>query len=590
MRVCLLAVTVLALTLVSVPRGLAQTPSPDGRVVRQAAMRLGHAGPRHVLSWLRHQSAVQRALVGRDGRTLEIHFRDGGEILLLSRWTGRTAINALGGVHLPRIGFHTSPRSNPAAHASPRAAVLEPFQTELHLPPNAGDPEVSTLQSAGFQVDQATDQQVTVDLMATLSQYNVVYSHTHTGTGSGGGGVIATGEQVSCTPYTSSDGTVTTVGVAGTNQCYYAITARFITQRMGNFPAHALVFINGCALLNATDVFQALSGKGAGVFLSWDQDSATYDDYLSAAAFFNQMSSGMTVSAALQGLYAAGYGKSHYNNTTATLGYRGDGNVTLQEAGGSTPGATSTPTSVPSSTSTAVPNATPTQTATNTAIPSATATVTGVPADTPTATATSTRTTPATATPTATNVPPLDAPTLLSVVKPGVKQKVKLRGVDPGTTAQLTVTFPDGEVLRQAVIAKPSGLVRFDFSQPANTVLHGHRRATVVILAVNHGRQQQLTSAYRVGYGPVDATLMPHPAVPGTALSITMHTEGHIHLKVRALSGGHVLKTWLKQTGRRGWAHINFHLPSKLGRRVTVHVQATLPHRVVHVSSRDPVA
>jgi hypothetical protein len=46
-------------------------------------------------------------------------------------------------------------------------------------------------------------------------------------------------------------GTVILIGVSGTSQKYYGITSSFITQYEGQFPAHSLVFLNGCNLLSA---------------------------------------------------------------------------------------------------------------------------------------------------------------------------------------------------------------------------------------------------------------------------------------------------------------------------------------------------
>jgi len=66
--------------------------------------------------------------------------------------------------------------------------------------------------------------------------------------------------------------------------------------------------------------------------VSWDQNAAAKDDYLSAAAFFNVMGTGQSVSAAISTLHAAGYGTSSDNGVPATLGYLGDGSVTLSSA------------------------------------------------------------------------------------------------------------------------------------------------------------------------------------------------------------------------------------------------------------------
>ncbi|MDQ2743634.1 MAG: hypothetical protein M3Z66_15265, partial [Chloroflexota bacterium] len=147
----------------------------DLRVLSTASVALKPEPRSQVLAWLARQRAVRWVRIASDGQTLDVHFRDGRMAAILPP--------TFGSVNLAAAAHHAAPRFHPAVRlqASPshRALVLEPVDTELGLGPNAGDPEASRLKAAGFSVDSLYDTQVTVNSMAGISGYNVVYMHTH---------------------------------------------------------------------------------------------------------------------------------------------------------------------------------------------------------------------------------------------------------------------------------------------------------------------------------------------------------------------------------------------------------------------------
>src|SRR5947209_14700026 len=100
------------------------TSSPDTRLLRQAALRLVHHAPTHVVSWLRRQSGVRTAAVGGDGVTLDVHFADGLHAAVLPR-----------AMRTVRLGPAPQSRAMAQPHQTggARAAVWEPFATELGL-------------------------------------------------------------------------------------------------------------------------------------------------------------------------------------------------------------------------------------------------------------------------------------------------------------------------------------------------------------------------------------------------------------------------------------------------------------------------
>jgi len=332
LRPTLLLVVVVA-GLGGIPRGAASASydAQDGNVLGMASMRLGHQTMGRVLGWLRHQPSVRSALRGDDGRTVDIRFRDGSRAAILPSTFSR--------VRLPLALLHPHLRllSRQGAPAGPaRAVVMEPFASQLGLGPQAGDAEVGYLQSAGYRVDQLYDTQVTLKALTTLSQYNVAYMQTHAGVVAGGEGIVASGELEGTDPNVGPlirNGTVILIGVSGSSQKYYGITSSFITQYEGQFPAHSLLFLNGCNLLSSPRFWNALSAKGAGVLVSWDREATSTDNFIAGAQFFNYMHDpGTTVDSAIGAVHAAGFGTSLVEGTVANLGYTGDGTITLGNA------------------------------------------------------------------------------------------------------------------------------------------------------------------------------------------------------------------------------------------------------------------
>lgn len=564
-----LALMAVSLTVVtSIPgSGFAAAPSKDAQVVKSAARRLGHESPIRVVSWLRTRGRVETASLGPDRKTIAIRFRDGQRSFILPR-SLRTV-----GMPAGARRFRALPMSRVASPAGGRALVLEPFETELNLPPNAGQIEASDLQSAGYQVDQLYDGQVTVNTMGTLSNYNVVYMHTHTGVAAGGVGLVATGQTAPCSSYESADGSVIVAGVAGSSQCYYGITSAYIRLHEEPFAPHSFLFINGCALLG-TDFAQALIADGAGAMISWDADSATYDDFLSAAALFNQMDGGASIAAAISTLHANGSGYSSYQGVKATLGYAGDGSITLAEAAQGTPPPHNTPSPAP--TASPAPSATVTPTLTPTAPPTA------APSAAPTTTATATPTVPANGA----------ALSLRASVKPGQTQQIGVQGFDPSTSVSVLVSFPNGSSKRGAASADVAGEVSFSFVQPASVIMHRSSTAVVTVSGRVHGAAVSTQGQYRIGFGRIDVAVDAPTVTTGGTISVWAHTA--VRTRVSVAVSGKSLKSRLlhAKTGKAGWAHVAFHVPKRVrhGTRITIratavshrnHVRATT-HVIVH--------
>jgi hypothetical protein len=264
---------------------------------------------------------------------------------------------------LPGLARASAPRA-PAPSPPGRALVLEPFATQLGYGPSAGADVASALAAAGFSVDVMRDDQVTVPVMQSMSQYSVVYLETHSQTVDNHG-FILTGDQDS-TDYTAmrrdcaaSNPSYCALmqGFAGhdASHLYNAITDRFIQDDLaGTFPNSTIVFINGCNLLAAPSFWNALAAKNTATLVSWDDDVDSAVTAPSAALFFKDMAQGMSVADAVAAVTAAGLGTSSFTDPSdghtyvAHLGFLGDGTATLARAkAGDPPAATATPTSTP---------------------------------------------------------------------------------------------------------------------------------------------------------------------------------------------------------------------------------------------------
>jgi hypothetical protein len=334
----------------------------DRGALATLAVRLGRLDPAQKLAAARRSPQVRAAVLGRDGATIDLTFRDDTTAAILP---AAPPIVRRAPVRL----LASSGTQAPGAQG--RAAVLEPFLTELHLDAHTDDSAIASLRSAGFSVDFLSDTAVTVATMATLAPYRVIYLNTHSGVNQYGEGVIATGEvaasaKVGGDPAADAlvkEGTAMIVAVSGSDTLYYGLKSGYFRQYEPAFAPGSLVFINGCSLLRATLFWDALSAHGLATFVSWDNPVAPPGDSTAAALVLASLSTGRTVDEAVADAVRAGYGWMVTEGQKAILGYRGDGGLQLipdTPSPTSTPTPTASPTSTPTPESTATPIASPT--------------------------------------------------------------------------------------------------------------------------------------------------------------------------------------------------------------------------------------
>lgn len=324
----------------------------DASLLRHAA---ATAAGGQTIGWLRTQSAIERATIGPDHQTIEVTYRDGSRAAILPASRSRT-INPLP----PEL---VAPRlTTVAAHGIVgRAVVLEPFASQLNVGPRAGDAVVAQLRAAGYSVDQGYDGAVTVGTMASLATYNVVYMLTHSGVNQWGDGVVATGQLYNHDPPADAlvkDDSAMVVGVVGSANLYYGILSGYFRNHVDSLMPSSLFFLDGCSLLKATLLWQALQAKGAGAMVSWSEESMVQDDQTAGAVFFAAMEQHNTVGQAVDIVLQTGHGTSTVEGQpTAHFGYLGDGTLSLYPP---PPTETPAPTATPTATATVTPRPTPT--------------------------------------------------------------------------------------------------------------------------------------------------------------------------------------------------------------------------------------
>jgi len=292
------------------------------------AARLAATSVSDARAWLDTRVDVRSVQTGADGRTLDVRFRDGRQIVILPKGTKVTR------------GVSGRAMFAPIGPATGQAIVLEPFGTLAD-----GQAEVNALTGAGFAVTELAGEDVSIPVMEGLGAYNVVYIQTHSYAYPDGDAIILTGE-TNARPYASflADHTMVQGLVAGNpnSLLYNAITGRFVSAHMGTFRAGSIVFLNGCETLQAPVLWSALQTRGVTSLIGWSGQPYTTDGSRVGPSVVSDLATGNTVAGVIWGATQSGDGIGGPSNT-AKLGYLGLGDDTLTNAldGSLPPGAPS---------------------------------------------------------------------------------------------------------------------------------------------------------------------------------------------------------------------------------------------------------
>jgi hypothetical protein len=233
---------------------------------------------------------------------------------------------------------------------------------------------------------------------------------------------------------------------------------------------------------------------------------------------------------------------------TASIGFLGDGSITLARAAAGQ--AQAQPTNTPSA-----------PTATSTPRPTATLRATPTPTATPIA-------------------PPSLSITLGSPVLPGNKQTIVVVS-KPNITVQITVKFPNGDVRRDVTSTDATGRATFTFMQRPNEVTFGHVFAKVKISAGRMPAVATLARKYRIGWSKIDVSVQPRLQKVDKTSRVWVHSKRvrqHVSVIVHFPVGKAKHLTGITDTS--GWVELPFTVQA---------AQVTATNRVISIVARTRV-
>jgi hypothetical protein len=345
-----------------------------------------------------------------------------------------------------------------------KAAVLLPFATLLNEGPNAGNVEINTLRTAGFQVDVFRDQDVTLDVIAHLAVYSVVYMETHSGEISNGDDYIIV-HQIADTandkaPFQSlyNEKSISYLTIAGDpgGHLWVGFDSKFVTNHMDTFPNGNIFYLDGCNILKANLFWAALQSRNITTLISWDNDVDATSSEAAAPFMFQRLGQGNSVQDSFAAAQAAGLAVGFSDHGIAHLGVLGDGTNTLARAlAGTGPPATATPT------------------------PGATSTATPTPSPTPVSLY-------------------IRAKLAHKALKAGRKQTISVQTL-PGAAVSITVTYPNRKKVHHKGKADAKGLLSWVYKQPAG-VTRGSNHLVHIVLTASQGTGTvaETTRTYRI--------------------------------------------------------------------------------------------
>ena len=228
------------------------------------------------INYLKTQPNVDNAEVGEDGVSIWVEYKSGVEGIILTE-----LFRSLGNLSVSK-----SYRSNlPKKSADKNAIILLPFDSVAGYEDESVDEISSYLQQSGYSIpDIYRAEEVTVDLMNTLSNYDFIYMLTHGGVGSSGLIEITIGQAVnafSIVPlWNSLTGDLKEISIVSIPSKFwifdipgivFALNSRFFAHY--TYPG-SFVYMNACSSLKNDSLADAFLNNGASVYLGWDNPSA----------------------------------------------------------------------------------------------------------------------------------------------------------------------------------------------------------------------------------------------------------------------------------------------------------------------------
>lgn len=261
------------------------------------------------INYLKTQQNVDNAEVGEDGVSIWIEYKSGVEGIILTE-----PFRSLGG-----FPASTPYRSNlPRRSADKNAIILLPFNSVPDYEDESVEAISTYLQQSGYTVpDTYCNEEVTVDLMKTLYNYDFIYMATHGATRSFPRDVsILTGQIADSNIFhelwTYLINAEIQIGTARGNS-YFALSENFFTHY--TYP-DSFVYINACSSLKKDSLADAFLNNGASVYLGWDNTSFLTLGNIHNPEFFQELAKpNNTLQQAYDATLAKYYPATVYKNT-----------------------------------------------------------------------------------------------------------------------------------------------------------------------------------------------------------------------------------------------------------------------------------
>ena len=268
------------------------------------------------INYLKTQQNVDNAEVGEDGVSIWIEYKSGVEGIILTE-----PFRSLGG-----FPASTSYRSNlPRGYADKNAIILLPFNSVPDYEDESVEVISTYLQQSGYTVpDTYCNEEVTVDLMKTLYNYDFIYMATHGATRSFPRDVsILTGQiadsNIFYELWTYLINAEIQIGTAGGNS-YFALSENFFTPY--TYP-DSFVYMNACSSLKNDSLADAFLNNGASVYLGWDNTSFLTLGNIHNPQFFQELTKpNNTLKQAYDNTIAMHYPAIVYKDTDGDGKYR----------------------------------------------------------------------------------------------------------------------------------------------------------------------------------------------------------------------------------------------------------------------------
>ncbi|MEA1965224.1 MAG: Ig-like domain-containing protein [Candidatus Aerophobetes bacterium] len=272
------------------------------------------------IDYLKTQPNVDNAKVGEDGVSIWVVYKSGVEGIILTE-----PFRSLGNLPVSK-----SYRSNlPKKSEDKKAIILLPFDSIEGYEDKSVDELSSCLQQSGYpesSIETYRGGEVTVDLMATLSNYDFIYMATHGIVGSSGIIGVSIGQAVNgfsmVALWDSLTGDSKEIWIVSVPAKFwgfdvpgiaFALNSRFFTHY--TYP-DSFVYMNACDSLKNDSLADAFLYHGASVYLGWDNTSFLTLGNIHNQEFFQELAKpNNTFQQAYDNTIAMHYPASVYKDT-----------------------------------------------------------------------------------------------------------------------------------------------------------------------------------------------------------------------------------------------------------------------------------